>query len=145
MGLDFSEPMLERTRNRFADNDSMEIVKHDLNVPLPKSWVGRFDLVVSGLAIHHVVDERKRVLYKEIFDVLTPKGVFLNLEHISSGSELLHQRFLAAINTKPEDDDPSNKTLDVHSQLVWLRQIGFRDVDCFWKWLEITLFGGTKA
>ena len=56
VGLDFSEPMLELARKRFQDNKSVEIVKHDLNVALPKEWVGGFDLVVSGLAIHHVFD-----------------------------------------------------------------------------------------
>ena len=42
------------------------------------------------------------------------------------------------------DDDSSNKVLDIETQLVWLREIGFKDVDCFWKWLELALLGETK-
>ena len=144
VGVDFSEPMLVHAKERFAGYNNVQLLKHDLNDSLPEEWGGRFDLVVSGLAIHHVVDSRKRELYGEVFGLLSDGGLFLNLEHVASSSEELHNRFLAAIDLTPETDDPSNKLLDLNTQLVWLRQIGFLNVDCFYKWLEIALFGGVK-
>ena len=42
------------------------------------------------------------------------------------------------------NEDPSNKLLDLHQQLVWLREIGFQDVDCLWKWRELALMVGMK-
>jgi tRNA (cmo5U34)-methyltransferase len=144
VALDFSDPMLERVKKRFESDGSVEVVKHDLAVPLPEGRWESFDLVISGLAIHHLVHERKKELYREIFGLLKSGGVFLNLEHVSSSTEALHQKFLVAVGLTTETDDPSNKLLDVETQLRWLRQIGFDDVDCFWKWLEMALFGGTK-
>jgi len=42
------------------------------------------------------------------------------------------------------DEDRSNQLLDVETQVAWLREIGFAQVDCFWKWRELALFGGVR-
>jgi tRNA (cmo5U34)-methyltransferase len=143
VAIDFSPTMLEELRSQFSSQPNITIVKHDLANPLPD--LGLFDAVVSSFAIHHVSHERKRALYVEVFERLTPGGVFLNLEHVASPTPALHHQFLATMNLTPKDEDPSNKLLDVETQLSWLREIGFIDVDCHWKWRELALLGGTKT
>ena len=143
VACDFSPAMLDRARDRFADRPTVTIVEHDLDQPLPTAW-GEFDAVVSAFAIHHVVDDRKRSLYGEAFDRLAPGGVFCNLEHVASPTPELHEAFLASIGQTIEEDDPSNKLAPVDTQLGWLRDLGFTQVDCHYKWREIALLAGVK-
>ncbi|HEX5616680.1 MAG TPA: class I SAM-dependent methyltransferase [Acidimicrobiia bacterium] len=142
VALDFQPEMLRRAHERFAGDARVSIVQHDLDDRLPD--LGTFDLVVSSFAIHHVVDERKRVLAREVFERLEPGGLFANLEHVASATAPLHEEFLAAIGKTPAQDDPSNKLAAVEDQLEWLRDVGFADVDCFWKWRELALLAGWR-
>lgn len=141
-GLDFSELMLKAARKRFAGDECVEIVKHDLAEPLPA--LGGFDAIVSSMAIHHLEHERKRSLYQEVFDLLEPGGIFANFEHVASATHRLHLAFFAAIDEPIENEDPSDRLLDVETQLGWLRALGFDDVDCYWKWLEMALLIGIR-
>ena len=143
-GLDFQEEMLRRARTRFADNDRVTIGHHDMDEVLPAD-LGAFDVVVSSFAIHHLVPERQRALYGEVFERLRPGGMFVNVEHVASRSDELHIAFLTAIGKTPATDDPSNKLVAVSTHLEWLDDLHFRDVDCFWKWRELAVIGGTKA
>jgi tRNA (cmo5U34)-methyltransferase len=86
--------------------------------------------VISSFAIHHVSHERKQELYSEIFKLPQPDGVFCNLERVSSPTRELHRRFLGAMDLTFENEDPSNELLDVETQLRWLQELGFADVDC---------------
>jgi SAM-dependent methyltransferase len=142
VGLDFSELMLGEARRRFAADDRVELVEHDLVEPLPE--LGRFDAVVSSMAIHHLEHERKRSLYGEVFELLEPGGVFANFEHVASATPRIHAQFFAALGEPLENEDPSDRLLDVETQLGWLRELGFNDVDCYWKWLEMALLVGVK-
>jgi len=142
VGLDSSATMLDAASKRFSGDDRVSIRMHDLNDSLPNDE--RFDAIVSSFAIHHCVDPRKRSIYREIYDLLIPGGTFCNLEHVASPSELLHDRFLAGLNATRENEDPGNILLDVQTQLDWLREIGYHDVDCYWKWLELALIGGVR-
>jgi tRNA (cmo5U34)-methyltransferase len=142
VALDFSPTMIGKLHHRFGADHKVEIVDHNLDQPFPQ--LGHFDAIVSSFAIHHCTHERKRELYGEILGLLVPGGIFCNLEHVASPNLKLHSDFLASIGYTIETEDPSNKLLDLHAQLEWLRAIGYTDVDCFWKWRELALLAGTK-
>jgi tRNA (cmo5U34)-methyltransferase len=166
--LDFSEHMIEAAKKKVDARRAAFIVQDLRSSDWVQSVQGRapFDLVVSGLAIHHLPDERKRELYGEIFDLLKPGGLFLNLEHVAPRSEWAKQAFDDLFvdslwthhqeqgGTKTRDmvakewyyrpDKTENILAPVEAQNEWLRQIGFVDVDCFFKLFQLALFGGQK-
>lgn len=167
--VDFSEPMLEAARARVGGDSRATLLRADFSSPDWLEVVGPaapFDVVVSGFAIHHQPDERKRALYAEIFGVLGAGGVFLNLEHVASatpavtrlfddyfvdGLARFHQaadpaaRELVARSYYARPDKQENILAPLDEQCAWLRQIGFQDVDCFFRVFELALFGGRKA
>jgi tRNA (cmo5U34)-methyltransferase len=143
VAVDSSPTMLAAAGRRFDGHAAVEVRHHDLDEPLPAD-LGPCDAVVSSFAIHHCEHPRKRELYREVFELLAPGGVFANLEHVASPTEPLHARFFESIGFDAANEDPSNKLLDVESQLDWFRQLGFGDVDCLWKWRELALLAGTR-
>lgn len=143
IALDFSPAMIEAARQRFAGDSRVTVVAHNLDEILPA--LGPFDAIISSFAIHHLVHDRKRELYAEIYGLLNADGVFCNLEHVASPTPRLHEEFLERIGFTVESEDPSNKLLDVETQLGWLCEIGFADVDCHWKWRELALLAGRRA
>jgi ubiquinone/menaquinone biosynthesis C-methylase UbiE len=168
VALDFSPLMLEQARQRLSRfGTRATVVEADLGTP---AWLGTvpgpFDTVVSGFAIHHLPDERKRALYQEIHGLLAEGGVFLNCEHVASPTPLLEEMFVDAMSehlylrrkAKGEavtqeqvreeflarPDRAANILAPVEDQCHWLREIGFQQVDCFWKYFELAILGGIK-
>ncbi|CAB1077489.1 hypothetical protein D1AOALGA4SA_5276 [Olavius algarvensis Delta 1 endosymbiont] len=167
--LDFSDPMLDAAIKKVSSLPDATVAKADFASP---QWLdvarphGRFDIVISGFAIHHQPDERKRELYAEIYELLAPGGIFLNLEHVSSATDAGQGLFddffvdhLFDFHTKSNTDanrdaiaeeyykrpdKKENILASVEEQCEWLRQFGFDDVDCFFKVFELAIFGGRK-
>lgn len=136
IGLDFSQAMLDRAAERFAGETEIELQPHDLRDPLPDG--GPYQAIVSALAIHHLEDERKRELMGEVRERLAPGGVFANLDLVEAATPELHERFRREIG-RPEDD-PADRFAPLCDQLEWLRAAGFAEVECHFKWLQMTLF-----
>ena len=82
VAVDVSPPILDAARKNLANDIDVEVMEHDLEYTLPN--MGNFDAVISGFAIHHLSHERKRSIFKEIYDILNPKGVFCNLDNVAS-------------------------------------------------------------
>jgi len=169
--LDFSESMISAAKKKLRGVERGPLFLVCANYADP-AWVrsvhsqAPFDLIVSGFSIHHQPDHRKRQIYAEVFSLLASGGMFLNLEHVASaspfGQEVFDQYFVDALctfhrkqGTKKTDeqiageyyhrpDKAANILAPVDAQCGWIREIGFSDVDCYFKIFELALFGGIK-
>ncbi len=123
-------------------------------------------MIISGYAIHDIENAEKKRLYTQIFELLNPNGIFLNLEHVLSPDEELEKLFRTLFDDgmfeyhKSIGDerlreeiiekyhDPNHAALNrlafVEEQCNWLRNLGFKHVDCYMKIFELALFGGVK-
>lgn len=163
---DYSPPMLKLARENFGDVSNVTIVDADLAEPgvMGRIVNGPVDAVVSSAAIHHLPRERQRDLYHEVFEALSPGGVFVNIEHTASASprtEAIWWRWfyekMAASRTAAGEPTDWQRVRDeteprqevniltrVDVQTDWLREIGFTDADCVFKVYEMAVFGGYK-
>jgi tRNA (cmo5U34)-methyltransferase len=167
--LDFSEAMLTAARDKLTDGGH-DFLLVDYGDPV---WTARvtphapYDAIVSGFSIHHQHDARKRQIYAEVFDLLAPGGIFINIEHVASatpwGETLFNEEFIDALFAYHQTsgsmqtrqavadefynrpDKVANILAPLETQLAWLREIGFTDVDCYSKHFELCLFGGRKS
>jgi tRNA (cmo5U34)-methyltransferase len=138
VAVDLSPPMLARARERFDGDRRVEVRPFDLADSLQP--LGTFDVIVSGFAIHHLMDDRKRRLFTEVARQLHPDGLFVNLEVVASSSPELHATFLGAIGRS--EDDPEDRLVDTELQAGWMREAGLTEVHCRWRWRGFALLVG---
>lgn len=165
--IDFSPPMLEQAQQRLQPfGDRVEIVQADLYTPDWQHGLEPFDAVLSGYCIHHLPNDRKQALYREIFHLLRSGGGFLQIEHVASATpwvealfndtlvEAIYQWHQAQGDSRSREeigqtfvyreDKKANILVPVDVQCDWLRAIGFQQVDCFFKFFELAVFGGIR-
>ena len=169
--IDFSEPMLEQAREQLKEYAS-QLAYENLDYGDP-AWVDHmsqayapFDAVVSGYSIHHQPDVRKCEVYQEIFSLLKPGGWFVNIEHVSSAAQLnidlFEHHYVSACYAieiqnggtrtfdeianeyKNRPDKAANILAPTELQCDWLREIGYEEVDCYFRIFELGVFGGRK-
>jgi tRNA (cmo5U34)-methyltransferase len=156
--VDFSEPMLARVEARLGPPEGCWRTLHrDLS---QEGWSdgltpGSFGAAVSSFAIHHLPSERKRGLFAELFELLEPGGMFVNMDVVTIEGPLaglfdeqIAANAAAAAGHEHADVLPDDGTEDrpdaALSQLAWLREAGFADVELHFKWAEGAIFGAVK-
>jgi cyclopropane fatty-acyl-phospholipid synthase-like methyltransferase len=129
-----------------------------------------FNAVVSAIAIHHLTHERKRELCREVFKLLMPNGVFLNNDVVATppaftarfeelnlaaiqeqegqlrGSARTREQIQAEMRERLRvaGDRHQSHIASLAAQLAWLTDAGFKSVDCYWRYLDLAIFGGVK-
>ena len=152
--IDAAPAMLDEARRRFAGAAAVEYLVADYAKQPP---TGPFDLVVSALSIHHLEDPAKRRLFTAMHAALVPGGLFINADQILAPTPGLearaHARWreqAAALGSDPQEIAAAESRMahdrcaTLESQLAWLREAGFVDVDCAFKSWRFVVYSGVK-
>jgi tRNA (cmo5U34)-methyltransferase len=151
---DLSTEMLSVAKARFDGLKNFTFIEHDFSSqPLP----GKYDVIISGLAIHHIEDASKQKVYNHIYKALNDGGLFINADQVAgknilfdslyryywretvSASGLEHDDLVQAFERVKLD-----KLAPLETQLHMLELAGFSEADCIYKNLNFAVFGGFK-
>jgi len=151
--LDESAEMLSKAQLRLKEHDP-KIFVQPMTAPLP---AGKFDAVISSLAIHHLADNDKQDLFHRIFESLSPNGVFINAEQILGETEWEQQLFedthLDSARTLGSDEKEIqtaqermsfDKCSTLSDQVSWLMNAGFQNTAPFFHWFRFAVYAGWK-
>jgi tRNA (cmo5U34)-methyltransferase len=140
-------------RYRYVEFDLRESTWPEA-IPVP------MDAAVTSQAVHHMPDERKQSLFREVFERLKPGGWYVNYEPVKAPNpavehtwERINDRFDPKLAYKrthrstQEDTQHQNHVrymIDLERQLGFFRDAGYEAVDVYWKQLDYVVYGGRR-
>ena len=161
--VDGSNEMLDAAKKRLGEKQNIFFSQASFQELLVNDSLNEnFDFIYSSLAIHHLLFEDKKSLYTYIYNHLSTGGCFVHYDVVLPPSEKIEGYYLSmwrqwiknhpAIEERKEligipeeykgNQDNIPDTLD--SQLRAMEEIGFKDVECYFKYGIFSLFGGFK-
>jgi hypothetical protein len=171
LGYDGSPVMLERAAGELARfGDRVTLGLFDLRQVSWRQADPPYRAIVSSMAIHHLGEDEKRQLYKDLFAMLVPGGVLGIADIILpvgkpalemaalQWDEAVRQRSLelegnlrlAELFDRERWNifrypDPMDKPSSLVDQLAWLEEAGFCDVNVYWLNAGHAVFGGWRC
>jgi tRNA (cmo5U34)-methyltransferase len=164
--VDGSSDMLKKSDERLTELKNTRYVCASFQDILRRDKVSdTFNFIASSLAIHHLSMDDKRAIFKYAHDHLKTGGYFVNIDVVLAPSVKLEQWYLSLwrewiderkrhLGLKGEQfesvidgykDNKDNNPDTLKDQLNALRTVGFRDVDCYFKFGIFTMFGGLRT
>jgi tRNA (cmo5U34)-methyltransferase len=154
--LDLSEEILEESRKRFGNKSTINYLQEDF-----KSMIlteGKYDLVMSSIAIHHVEDPFKLRLYKEVYQSLKKGGLFIFADQTRGIADEIYFKNIECWKAEAlklgSTEENWNMWMahqdahDFHSPVGWhlenLKKAGFDEVDLLSKYLMWGVFWAKK-
>lgn len=153
--IDISNEMLQMAKQRLVAYPNVRTTKININdVHLANN---QYDAVISSLAIHHLTDEEKKNIYQKIYHGLKSGGIFLHAEQVLAANghltEVYHNTWVVKITKSGLSDEVIKQALErvkldkrtaLDTQLGWLTEIGFRNVDCLYKYYDFVVMKAEK-
>jgi tRNA (cmo5U34)-methyltransferase len=124
---------------------------------LKQDFEGFFDIVVSSLSIHHMEHQDKEFLYHKVYDHLNQDGIFINADQVlgphPANEEEYQQNWMDKIEVGSLSESEKRIIYDrmkldnpasLEDNLKWLDEIGYKDVDVYYKYYNFVVLYGKK-
>lgn len=152
--IDISEKMIEVAKSRLRHRTDVTYIIDDYT---KYQFNKKYEIVVSSLSIHHLTDIEKKQLYARIYSILNQNGVFINADQVLGSTPFIEALYKRDWRYKVENSGLSkdeiysayertklDKMATLNDQLNWLKDIGFLDVDCIYKYFNFVVMFGRK-
>ncbi|QEC67097.1 class I SAM-dependent methyltransferase [Panacibacter ginsenosidivorans] len=154
--VDLSNDMLAKAKERFEkQNENFTYLSADFSTT--DFGEQQYDLVISGLAIHHLEHSLKQELFSKIYKALKPGGWFINADQVEGGTEeadyIYRDNWKKKVEQSPLTEDAKQSAykriqLDImaplNDQLHWLKDAGFEQANCYYQYFNFVVFAGRK-
>lgn len=140
--VDIAEEMLAVAKKRFAELPNFRFEISDYSQKLP---AGNPELVISALSIHHLEHDAKKSLFKNIYSTLAENGLFVNYDQFcaenSAADKKIEEYWISGIKASGISQTEYDRWLDrkkldrecsVREEIGWLREAGFKNVECIY-------------
>ncbi|NQT74660.1 MAG: class I SAM-dependent methyltransferase [Chloroflexi bacterium] len=163
--VDGSNDMLEKAREKLVEFGNTRFVNMSFQeLTSEKPDLGKFEIAVSSLAIHHLTSSEKADLFKYVFSCLVEGGYFVVIDCTRSQAGPVEDWFLelwrerieerqVGLNVEADFEKMYEKYTETEhysrldtmdAQMNALRDVGFSEVDCYYKHGLFAMFGGKK-
>ena len=154
--IDLAEKMLAMARTKIGESRRVSFRQGDIR---DFNYSGKYDAIVSSMALHHIEKKEKPRFYRKLHDVLRREGVFYAIDIFTSSSRHLQQLFLERWKTYMKQQglpaDKINEMMRRHrredravrlaDELGIMRRAGFVDIEVVLKHHNFALYGGRKG
>ena len=139
-GIDLTSEMLRELRRKHPDKELILICDDYFSADFTGA---PFDAAISFESLHHFTKERKQALYKKVFDVLAPNGVYIECDYMARDDAEESGLFAECERLRREQDLSADEfyhfdtPCTVENQKKLLNGAGFTRIE------EIFRIGGT--
>ena len=151
---DISENMLTQARRRFANDAQVDYLIADY---VDGALAGEYDVIMSALSIHHTPHGKLPGVFAKVHGALKAGGIFINADQAlgstPANEDAYEQQWLAGVRAKgcteadiaiAQERKKADKTATMEQQLMWMREAGFQNVDCWYKHHRFAVYSGER-
>ncbi|MFY9637607.1 MAG: methyltransferase [Methanobacterium sp.] len=162
--VDGSLEMLEKARLRLNGHDHLHFINETFQDLIASDiLVADFDFIVSSLAIHHLSADEKEEMFGYLYNHLNDGGYFFNMDVVLPSTGILDEWYMVLWQEWIQENErklgheenfqhipsqfknnPDNHPETLENQLYKLKKIGFKNVDCHFKYGIFSIYSGER-